>query len=68
MLNKAIQSGKEHRKPFRKAKRFDRSCRNHGGCNYCRDNRTFFDHKRRVAAELSISEYLMEGEGNYDEI
>ncbi len=38
-LDKAIKSGKEHRKPFRKSKLFDRSCRNHGSCSYCSDNR-----------------------------
>lgn len=35
-LEKAIKHGKEHRKPYRKgSKRFDRSCRNHGGCPWC---------------------------------
>ena len=31
-LDKAIESGKEHRKQYRGAKRVDPSCRNHGGC------------------------------------
>ena len=31
-LNKAIQSGKEHRKPYNKAKAIDSTCRNHGSC------------------------------------
>ena len=39
-LDKAIASGKEHRKPYRKSKAFDRSCRNHGTCGYCHQNRT----------------------------
>lgn len=38
-LDKAINSGKEHRKPYRKSKRFDKTCRNHGGCPYCEGNR-----------------------------
>ena len=29
-LNKGIESGKEHRRAYRKSKAFDRSCRNHG--------------------------------------
>ena len=29
-LDKAIKSGKEHRKPYRRAKAIDPSCRNHG--------------------------------------
>lgn len=40
-LDKAINSGKEHRKPYRDSKKFDPSCRNHGGCEYCKGNRLF---------------------------
>lgn len=29
-LTKAIKSGKEHRKEYRGAKAFDKTCRNHG--------------------------------------
>ena len=39
MLDKAIAHGKEHRRPYRGAKAVFRSCRNHGSCPYCRDNR-----------------------------
>jgi hypothetical protein len=39
-LDKAIASRKEHRKPYRKSKRFDATCRNHGACAWCRGNRT----------------------------
>ena len=38
-LDKATKSGKEHSKPYRKSKRFDETCRNHGGCSYCEGNR-----------------------------
>lgn len=34
-LDQAIAHGKERRKPYRDARRFDRSCRNHGSCCYC---------------------------------
>ena len=27
--------------PYTGSKRFDKTCRNHGSCSYCRDNRTF---------------------------
>lgn len=40
-LDKAIESGKEKRKQYRKSKVFDRSCRNHGSCGYCEDNRAY---------------------------
>ena len=34
-LDKAIKSGKEHRRPYRGSKRSDSSCRNHGDCPGC---------------------------------
>lgn len=40
-LKKAIEHGKEHRKPYRRAKAVDSSCRNHGSCPQCFHNRTF---------------------------
>jgi len=33
-LDKAIQHGKEHRKPYHGAKAIDQTCRNHGSCIY----------------------------------
>lgn len=39
-LDKAIKHGKEHRAPYRRSKRFDSSCRNHGSCKWCEGNRT----------------------------
>ena len=39
-LEKAIQFKKEHRKPYRDSRRFDRTCRNHNSCSYCQNNRT----------------------------
>lgn len=39
-LDKAVKSGKEKRKPFAKSEEFDKTCRSHGSCNYCRSNRT----------------------------
>lgn len=54
-LDKAIQYGKEHRKQYRGSKRFDKSCRNHGGCDYCRDGRL---HKfRKHDKKDQIDEY-----------
>ena len=29
------------------AKQFSRHCANHGSCEYCKENRTFFDTKHR---------------------
>jgi len=52
-LDKAIASGKEHRKPYRKSKRFDKTCRNHGSCAYCRGNRMHKHKLRELAAQDS---------------
>lgn len=38
-LDKAIAHGKEHRKQYRGSKAIDGTCRNHGGCPWCEENR-----------------------------
>lgn len=38
-LDKAIEHGKEKRKPYRGSKCIDATCRNHGGCAWCAENR-----------------------------
>lgn len=58
MLDKAIYHGKEKRKPYRGAKAFDTSCRNHGSCPYCEDARTHNGKVRKFDAEDAIKEYL----------
>lgn len=60
MLDKAIASGKEKRAPYRKSKRFDRTCRNHGACPYCAGNRK---HKRK-AGEHNAREQVKEFEAD----
>lgn len=40
-LDKAIKSGKEHRKPYHGSKISFKSCRNHGGCPWCEENRKY---------------------------
>lgn len=54
-LNKAIESGKEHRKEYRGAKSVDPMCRNHGGCKWCEDGRL---HKYKKAK--------LKGDARYD--
>ena len=61
-LEKAIQHGKEHRKPFGKgygnySKSIDMSCRNHGGCPWCEDNRIYKYRKRLEGAKILYHEY-----------
>lgn len=44
-LEKAINSGKEHRKPYYGAKAICKSCRNHGTCEWCKGNRLYSSKK-----------------------
>lgn len=53
-LDKSISKGKEHRKPYYGSKRFDRTCRNHGSCDYCKANRLYSDKKRRDAMDEKV--------------
>lgn len=46
---------KDYPKKF-DSRRFDWSCRNHGSCSYCKDNRTFFDKAARVKADIKEQE------------
>ena len=50
-LDKAIAHGKEYRKPFRGAKAIDKTCRNHGGCEWCKGNRLHKYKKREKVEE-----------------
>lgn len=45
-LDKAIEHKKEYRKPYRGSKAFDCSCRNHGSCDWCKENRAYKNLKR----------------------
>lgn len=38
-LDKAIEKGTEHRKPYTGSKAIDRTCRNNCGCEWCAENR-----------------------------
>jgi hypothetical protein len=39
------------------SKRFDRTCRNHGSCDYCRENRLIQSRKRLEAYRDSLKEF-----------
>ena len=41
MLDKSIYYKKEYRNPYYHSKQFDRTCRPHGSCSYCRYNRFY---------------------------
>ena len=52
-LDKAIEHGKEKRKPYHGSKAFDRTCRNHGGCHACLSNRTHKHKKRELKMDVT---------------
>ena len=56
-LNKSIESGKEHRKIYRRAKAIDTWCRNHGNCKWCEENRKYQDKKTKEKVKQEISEW-----------
>lgn len=53
---------KDRRKPYRKARRFSSSCRNHGSCGYCMHGRLYNKRKTELAAIVDIQDYLAEAE------
>lgn len=56
-LDKSIQYGKEHRKPYNGAKAIDATCRNHGSCERCHGNRIYKNEKRNLASEQRLKEF-----------
>lgn len=57
-FEKAILHGKEHRKPFRGAELVDKTCRNHGSCPYCKENRTFKNKRAEEDSFKKLKDWL----------
>ena len=55
-LDKAIEHGKEKRKPYRGSKAIDCSCRNHGTCEWCTSSRLYKNNKRLEAMNYRLKE------------
>lgn len=62
-LDKAILHGKEHRKPYIGGKSIDRTCRNHGNCDWCKDNRLHASKVQKEIADAKLAEYEEGGSG-----
>jgi len=56
-LDKGVEYGKERRRDYQGSKRFDRSCRNHGSCDYCRLGREHNNSRREKSAKELFDEY-----------
>lgn len=55
MLDKAIEHGKEFRKPYRGYRA--RSCKNNGRCNYCVDNRTHATQREQFRIQQELDDW-----------
>lgn len=58
-LNKAIFYGKEHRKFHYRSARIDYTCRPHGSCKYCFNNRYHRHRKALEAVKDEIKNFLL---------
>ena len=61
-MDKAIESGKEHRKQYMKlCEQIDKTCRCHGGCEYCLSNRMYQYNKMSEKINDKLKEWKEEG-------
>ena len=60
-LDRAILSGKEHRRIYQDSRRYDRTCRAHGSCDWCCEGRQF-NHKKAELASLEALKSYLKGE------
>ena len=61
-LKKAIKHKKEHRKEYTGAKSIDPMCRNHKGCKWCEDNRTY--QSRKQLQKTNVLSNILRGKDN----
>lgn len=61
-LDKAIQHGKEKRKPYRGSKAVDPNCRNHGNCPWCQKKIKYKKNRKRANDTIDLRTYLKGGE------
>lgn len=57
-LDKSIEYKKEYRKQYTGSKAIDCTCRNHGTCEWCKNNRLIQRMKEEEKCSLDIKEYL----------
>lgn len=64
-LKKAIKYKKEHRKEYKGAKSVDPMCRNHKGCKWCEENRTYQSRKQIQKTNDTLKDIPFEDRLNY---
>ena len=55
-FDKNYPNRKDKIKPYRKSKAFDRTCRNHNSCSYCKNNRIYSSNKYKQIAEEKLKD------------
>lgn len=60
--DKAIEHGKEHRRPYRGAEAVDKTCRCNGSCSYCKSNRLHNSKRKEDMADDKLKEYQKDEE------
>ncbi len=66
-LDKAIEHNKEHRGKYYGAKSIDPTCRNHGSCPWCQENRLHKDKKSKEKEKYDLEILNVEDLNNYGE-
>ena len=56
-LDKAIKYNKEYRKTYYGAKSVDKTCRNHGTCDWCKEKRLYSSNKRIAACNYEYEQF-----------
>jgi len=66
-LNKAIEHGKEHRRPYRGSKAVDYTCRNHGTCDWCKNNRMYNEKRELEKMKCRLIDFQQQINEHYSE-
>jgi len=53
--NKNYPHRKDHRKPYYRSGKCDRTCRPNGGCPYCQSSRLHAQNKAKISAKEQIN-------------
>ena len=56
-MEKAIKSGKEKRKEYTGSKAIDHACRNHGSCDWCKENRMIHSLKEEERTRYELENF-----------
>lgn len=57
-FDKIFPNRKDRRKSYHGSKSFDRTCRPHGSCPYCKNSRQYSSNKAKQMADAKLVEFL----------